>query len=243
MKKISLLEQNLILSIRKGEKIIPFFAISTPDENNIYVNYLLIGKHLTLHASRAPFIKRVRDNYTKNNMYERKLCDFSKPEAHEIIEGYSFSYDLLDREEIKSFTEGQMKIFDSKENNHLWIYAFEELEKSGWQKGGLGIQGVLLPASREPESSEIKNIMKKYLSPKGEKETSIKCKFSDKCLLLSIYNDEVIAPSSYSLGTHFNLNMKTTTPGAELIIKIPKKWNDDIITKNAGWTRIEDKES
>lgn len=242
--KINLLEQNLILSIKKEEKIFPFLGISTPDENHIYVNYLLIGKHLSLHSAKAPFIKHQRNNNTKNNIFERLLSDFSRPDAYEIIEGYSFNYDWLKRKNVKSFSEAQIKIFDTRENCDSIIYHFDEIEKAGWEKGGLGVRGVLLSTSREPELTDIKKTLQQYFHSTKEKETRLKCKFGDKCLLLSIYNDETIPPSSYRMeSVRLDLNLKSKIPGAELIIKIPKKWDEDFIVKNTGWERIGERES
>ena len=120
--------------------------------------------------------------------------------------------------------------------NYLRIIIWEVFKKAGYDGGGLCISGVLLPASKEPEQSKIKETLDKYIPPR-EKETRFKCKFDGKCLLLTVY-DAKIPPFGSILGVSHKINMVAEGKGEkELIIKLFPKRGEKAIVKNPGWIK------
>lgn len=229
MRKLSLLDFNYIFFIKDKELYYPFIAINIEDKN-IYLNYLPLNEHSSLHFGKKPFIKHSRKNYETKNIFERRF------EKHDfgVIDNYLFKpRSLIEKNLLRAYPHDIISHLDN--NRQLVIIPLEEYEHSGWcdNNKGLGFIEFYLP-DKDPN---YQNEMQHYIENIPLKNTFSIALKNESSLVIILYSKPFKNEASDCSKTIYTIrNMHSFADNAEIFMKpMTKKYDEKVIVSNTGF--------
>lgn len=226
----NILPHSFVCFMKNDHGYMPFFSINKR-KMDIYINYLLIDNHLSLHYSFDPNIKHSRINNTKNNFFETQVGTLSS-DNFDFIDGYALGCNLLQQNNCWSKT-----IIDFFDQSKIGVIDIDFYKKEGWfNDSGLGFEGLVINTSDYKfQGREIEVFKNKYhIEHNKQFFWSFSC--GDKTIILSIYNCEDIGSGAIKMNRRIDMQASTKQASAILLFNMfTKSHEDNVIAKNDSW--------
>ena len=238
--RVSLFKNQLVFAVSRRGKVFPFFGVNARERHNLYVNYIVTGDHVSLHAEHSPAIKHHRSRDSRSDLYEVEVQRHDKGHIYEILGSRGVSVDWFDERHLRPLDEGILASFKASKTSHLRIMRYEEFLEAGWRGGGLSVASVVVP--RDVGAANPKEVLDRFLPPR-DKEVIITHPWFDHLLVLTVF-DAPVPPRSGSFGVGHRVRMRARAGAGPLLIRpFPKrKRGESVILDKGGWEEIEDRD-
>lgn len=229
----NLSNNNLLISIKRDGKVYLFCGINTNQENNLYINYFKWGDHLSLHAAFKPYVKHLRGDDNDETHYETLVEHWDDSLVGETLGERGISLAWFQDQHHTPLSPKMIDCLNKSVRRHE-IIDCEELIKGDPLDKGICIKGVLVLENKAPHDDNLVRFMNEFML-REHIGLILKHKFSDKCLLLSLYVRN-IGEYGHTFEVTHELEMQTTGLGpSELIIRCLPKPGQSVIVKSDNW--------
>lgn len=225
-------KNNILISVERNGRTYLFCGFNTKKKNHIYVNYFNTDDHLSLHHAFEPHVRHLRRNSDGFIHYETLDGKIGNASSIRIIPERAVSLSWYEPRYVLPLPPKLLQNINAIIPHHEVLHV-HELAEGNHSGKAIGMKAIVLNEVLRNSENAIDDILRRYLNDDQIGRIS-EYRYDGKVLLISVFV-RPLRDFGSTLEVMHDIDMSTSTPSSELVVKVMPKKGEQVIEENVGW--------